>query len=107
MGREDFDSRVTGARNKVLRRTLTDGTLKVQLKIKAHGDDVPWPFNAQVATLSREEQYLDRLYGLTQEVVAAYDAMRSVELYLARFLFARQGVSASAYRRMRRPSVLI
>jgi hypothetical protein len=97
MDRELFDSRVTQARNKILLRTLNDGSLKIRLKVKAHGDAVQWPLDLQASGHSPQDDYVDRLHRITQEVISAHDSMRSVELYLSRFAFAKQGVRASVY----------
>jgi len=47
MDKELFDSRITEARNEILLRTLTEGSLKVRLQIKTHGDAVEWPIDIQ------------------------------------------------------------
>lgn len=97
MGFDEFYERVASARNPIILRMLSAGSLKTNLQLQKHGDDLDWPLVLHDDTLKPQDQYIERLHALTQEIADSQASMRAVERYLGRFPFLKEGVSASSY----------
>ena len=88
----------------IVRRALNEKALDIRPWL-VKGKNAGPPFNLRL-NLRREEQYIQRLYAMTTEVVDTFSSMRHVETYLARFPFSRRGIPASAYIRFHLESFL-
>lgn len=95
---KQFYSRIGKANRAILRSAMHAGNLDFRPQLIRAGREVVSPFTMKVP-LSREEQYIERLFSMTNEVIQTSVARRNVEIYLSRFPFAAQEVSRSAYLR--------
>ncbi len=95
MGYEEFYTRIEDAIRPILLRLFREGELTIRLSTDGSAE-VPWPIENR-SKLTREEKYIQRLHSLTVEVILSYEALRSVEVYLARLPFTRAGIAPSKY----------